>query len=81
MATINRNPVYDGDYVTLQYLREYLGESEEGEQVVYSKNFGLCKTTKIRPLSKEWIVVLIIRLSSPLKFRTSICVYSRTSNW
>lgn len=38
---INKNPVYDEDYVTLGYLREYVGEAKEDEgSGPYSKNFG-----------------------------------------
>lgn len=37
---INKNPVYDNDYVTLGYLKEYV-ESPDGElSKIYSKNFG-----------------------------------------
>lgn len=37
---INKNPVYDEDYVTLGYLKEYIGEDNDEESETYSKNFG-----------------------------------------
>ena len=38
----NKNPVYDNDYVTLGYLKEYIEspESSASENMDYSKNFG-----------------------------------------
>lgn len=41
MAKLNRNPIYDQDYVTLAYLKEYLGEEYNEEDFKYSRNFGM----------------------------------------
>ena len=38
---MNRNPMYDSDYVTLSYLKQYLGEEFKEEDFEYSKNFGI----------------------------------------
>lgn len=37
---INKNPVYDNDYVTLGYLKEYVESPNSELSKVYSKNFG-----------------------------------------
>lgn len=37
---INRNPVYDDDYVTLGYLKEQIDESSKETRKAYSRNFG-----------------------------------------
>lgn len=36
-----KNPRYDNDYVTLAYLKEYLGEDGDSDEIIkYSKNYG-----------------------------------------
>lgn len=38
---MNKNPIYDDEYVTLGYLKEYLGDDATSEEEVkYSKNYG-----------------------------------------
>lgn len=37
---INKNPVYDNDYVTLGYLKDYIESPNSELSKVYSKNFG-----------------------------------------
>ena len=38
---MNRNPIYDEDYVTLGYLKDYVAsDTEGGSELEYSKNYG-----------------------------------------
>lgn len=36
----NKSPIYDKDYVTLEYLRNYINKNDEEEKKVFNRNFG-----------------------------------------